>query len=182
MTKRQQAVTCHRFLPFNMEIPMPRAFKSLAERFHEKFIVNEENGCWEWQAYRDRKGYGWINDGNGRPGRPLRAHRVSHELFIGPIPEGMLVMHKCDNPRCVNPYHLKAGTAKENTLDMLQKKREQQGKQAVRDCIPAIFKMTAIHGTCDQFLSRWMPMSREHIRDIRTGNRLARYTKEYRHG
>ena len=161
---------------------MPRAIKSLAERFHEKFIVNEENACWEWQASRNRKGYGRIGDENGSKGKTILAHRASYELFIGQIPEGMLVMHKCDNPRCVNPYHLKAGTAKENTLDMLQKEREQQGDQTVRDCIPAIFKMTSMHGPCDSFLSRWMPMSRRYIQEIRTGRKLARYTKEYRHG
>ena len=103
---------------------MPRAFKSLAERFHEKFIVNEENGCWEWQASRNKKGYGTIGDGNGRKGRTILSHRVSYEMFIGPIPSGIFVMHKCDNPRCVNPYHLKAGTAQDNSTDMTYKGRQ----------------------------------------------------------
>jgi len=77
------------------------------------------DSCWEWQASLRDKGYGqfcW-------KGRPLKAHRVAYELAIGQIPEGMCVLHKCDNPGCVNPAHLWLGTIADNNADMTNKGR-----------------------------------------------------------
>ena len=165
---------------------MPRAKRSLAERFHEKFIVNEENGCWEWQANRNKKGYGTIGDENGRKGRTILAHRASYELFIGLIPSGFFVMHKCDNPRCVNPYHLKNGTAQDNSTDMTDKGR-QKGLKHSKFSVPDLKAIINFHkktnGTTNQkdiFLSGWFSTSRETIRDIRLGKRLSRFTEAFR--
>ena len=165
---------------------MPRTKRSLAERFQGKFIVNKKNGCWEWQAARNKKGYGLIGDENGRDGRTLLAHRVSYELFVGPIPSGLLVMHKCDNPRCVNPEHLKVGTAQENSNDMVDKGRQpgiNQSKFSITD-LKTIFefhkKVHAGTNEKDTFLASWFSSSREHIRDIRLGKRLGRSTEDLR--
>jgi len=76
-------------------------------------------GCWEFQGYKDEKGYGKIRVGK----RIRRAHRYSYELAKGPIPKGMYVCHKCDNPSCCNPDHLFLGTPKGNTQDMIRKDR-----------------------------------------------------------
>lgn len=72
--------------------------------------VSIEGDCWMWQAYRDPEGYGrfYFN------GSQRQAHRVSHELFIGPIPDGLTVDHLCYNPPCVNPAHLEAVTIQVN--------------------------------------------------------------------
>ena len=69
--------------------------------------------CWEWQGSRVPKGYGsmWAW------GRLWRAHRLSWTLWRGGIPDGVLVLHKCDNPPCVNPEHLFLGTAQDNAND-----------------------------------------------------------------
>jgi hypothetical protein len=76
-------------------------------------------GCWQWTATTDRKGYGKLSVDN----RPVSAHRLSYQWFRGPIPEGMMVCHTCDNPGCVNPSHLFLGSAKDNTDDAVTKGR-----------------------------------------------------------
>ena len=81
--------------------------------------------CWLWTAAKNKKGYGTIQMGSQRDGtrRPRMAHRVVWEMLNGPIPQGMLVLHHCDNPACVNPAHLWLGTAKDNSQDMIAKHR-----------------------------------------------------------
>lgn len=77
------------------------------------------NGCWEWNSTIDSKGYGMISIN----GKIQRAHRVAYSSFVGQIPDGLLIMHKCDNRKCCNPSHLQPGTAKDNIRDMHNKGR-----------------------------------------------------------
>ena len=93
---------------------------SLLQRFEEKYIVEPNSGCWLWTAATLFHGYGAIRI----DGQTKRAHRVSYELFNGPIPEGMHILHKCDTPCCVRPDHLKVGDHKENMHDMIAKGRD----------------------------------------------------------
>lgn len=83
---------------------------SLRERFDQKWTFDEATDCWNWIAQLNTKGYGNIS----KDGRPALAHRVSYELYIGPIPEGMHLDHLCRNARCVNPKHLEPVTNREN--------------------------------------------------------------------
>jgi hypothetical protein len=78
------------------------------------------DSCWEWTGALTSKGYGEIIYKR----KNWLAHRFSYEYFIGPIPEGLNVLHKCDNPKCVNWHHLVAGTQQENIQDMIGKGRE----------------------------------------------------------
>jgi hypothetical protein len=89
----------------------------LRERFLAKIIEGAMDECWEWQGSRDHLGYGHIRRSKGESGSIL-AHRVSYELFNGPIPEGLDIRHRCDNPPCVNPHHLEPGTVQDNMRDM----------------------------------------------------------------
>lgn len=82
--------------------------------------VNRGDGCWEFRGGRTKKGYALF----GHSARRVYAHRFSYELSTGsPIPEGMLVCHKCDNPPCVRPDHLFVGTAGDNARDAVAKGR-----------------------------------------------------------
>lgn len=95
----------------------------LSQRFEQK--VQRTEGCWLWTgALGGGKGdgrYGLIK----HQGCTHGAHRVSYEMHKGPIPAGMEVMHQCDNPRCVNPDHLRLGTHLDNMRDMYSKGRRE---------------------------------------------------------
>ena len=77
-------------------------------------VVETDSGCWEWQKSLGSHGYGNIATGGQRN---ETVHRVSHEVFIGPIPKGLLVLHSCNNRKCCNPAHLRAGTTRDNIED-----------------------------------------------------------------
>lgn len=89
---------------------------AIAESFAEFHMPEPNSGCWLWLGYCTDKGYGRF--------RRQRAHRVSYELHKGPITGGLWVLHKCDNPTCVNPDHLYLGNGKQNTQDMLSRDRQ----------------------------------------------------------
>lgn len=86
--------------------------------------IREEDGCWVWTGYKCKRGYGKIRIN----GIWKRAHRIMHELRKGPLLEGQVVLHSCDNPSCINPDHLSAGTQKDNVHDMLKKGRANRNK------------------------------------------------------
>lgn len=86
--------------------------------------VDVPDGCWLWTAGRDSDGYGKLAIGlGGKEQRHTRAHRFAYEAFNGPIPDGMVVMHTCDNPPCVRPDHLVLGTPLDNNDDKVAKGR-----------------------------------------------------------
>ena len=92
---------------------------SLAEALLFHGWVVTKNGCWEWAGGRTPKGYGTLSNA----GKTLRAHRVSYEYFLGPLRHELVVRHRCDNPPCVNPEHLEAGTIKDNVGDRVSRGR-----------------------------------------------------------
>ena len=99
----------------------PPAHAPLKDRILRR-IVKKENGCWEWQGPLLPTGYAQIGIGSRHEGK-VRVHRAMFEIFKGPIPDELYVLHTCDNRCCVNPDHLFLGTAKDNTQDMLRKGR-----------------------------------------------------------
>jgi hypothetical protein len=139
-------------------------------------IAPSESGCWEWTGGRSKKGYGAIKQRafNGMP-HQAKSHRLSYELFNGPIPEGMFVCHKCDNPGCVNPDHLFAGSAADNVHDCAAKGRRvdmlkvKSGAKLTRGDVESILsKMLA--GSCDSDLANEYGMTQASIFKIRRGD------------
>lgn len=96
--------------------------RPLDERFWEKVIVRGEGECWSWTGATQYGGYGVLGS-HGKRGKLVRAHRLSYEIHNGPIPEGMVIRHSCDNPACTNPRHLAVGTYRQNIQDAMERNR-----------------------------------------------------------
>lgn len=102
----------------------PRKKRKLIIVSFERLISNTDksnnpNDCWNWMKSKNGKGYGKTCSG----GKLHYTHRLSWSLVNGEIPDGLFVLHKCDNPSCINPEHLFIGTQKENLEDMIKKGR-----------------------------------------------------------
>lgn len=95
----------------------------LPERFWQKVDKLSPDDCWEWKGGKSPQGYGVIAVNQ----RGQIASRVSYEMHFGSIPDGLCVLHKCDNPSCVNPAHLFLGTNSDNVAD-----REAKGRNKPR--------------------------------------------------
>lgn len=128
--------------------------------------------CWFWRGHRD--GYRLMSGGAGK--KMVLAHRLSYELHHGPIPEGMVVMHKCDVPACVNPDHLEVGTYQDNALDAIRKGRHhvvpklrggEGNKRAV--LTPEIVREIRQSSESHAALARRYGVGKTTIRSVRSG-------------
>lgn len=101
----------------------PMQMKSITDKEWFLSRVAQGDGCWMWQRSLDAHGYGqtWFRR------KVSKAHRVAWTVLVGEIPEGLHVLHKCDNPPCVNPDHLFLGTNQDNIRDRLSKNRPRGG-------------------------------------------------------
>lgn len=98
-----------------------RTYPTLTERFWAR--VDSTGECWLWTGTRDLNNYGALHYRLPNQRVNKGAHRLSWEIHFGPIPDGLCVLHHCDNPPCVNPTHLFLGTKQVNSTDMKQKGR-----------------------------------------------------------
>jgi len=99
--------------------------KALKDKFWSNVNITNQSDCWEWKGYINSRGYGTFIFNQKR----YNAHRVAWVLYCGKINEDMLICHKCDNRSCCNPSHLFEGTAKDNSLDMVNKGRWNGGRR-----------------------------------------------------
>lgn len=94
-------------------------WEPMQQRFWQNVAKRGPDDCWPWTAHTNDAGYGMIGKGNNS----IRAHRYSYELHFGAIPDGLHVLHHCDNPTCVNPAHLFIGDDAANMQDKTDKGR-----------------------------------------------------------
>lgn len=142
------------------------------KRFEAK--LDKTGDCWEWLAAKGSWGYGLFHLGKLRG-----SHRVAYELYRGPIPEGMCVLHTCDNPGCNNPEHLWIGTSVENKADMVAKGRgrgkEQKGEKndmaKLTELDVWVIKRMLEHGVKQPWLAGWFGVTGSCISKINTGER-----------
>ena len=87
--------------------------------------MNWPKECILWTRYRDRKGYGVAD----MCGHSYKVHRAVYQIFVGELQPKKFVIHTCDNPSCINPTHLRLGTPKDNSTDMVNKRRSATGEQ-----------------------------------------------------
>lgn len=142
------------------------------QRFWEK-VDKTPDDCWEWRAGRDYAGYGTFNvnlAGDGSD-RARMAHRYSYELHYGPIPDGMVVMHQCDNPPCVRPDHLRVGTQDENMLDKKLKGRGRTDDYKLTDTDVVELRAQAARGVRLADIARQFGIDRGYASAIANGRR-----------
>ncbi len=136
---------------------------STSSRFWEKVKIDFA-GCWLWTGATNENGYGKI----GVVGKTVRAHRLAWELHYGPIPAGLNVLHKCDNPACVRPQHLFLGTKADNSADMATK-----GRAAKKLTPAAVMEIRAQHaaGQSTTSIATRFGVSRKAVGDVINGRR-----------
>lgn len=92
---------------------------SVGDRLKAHGWEEDENGCWNWTGVITPFGYGHMSVGN----KQQRVHRLAYKAWVGDIPDGLVVRHKCDNRKCFNPNHLELGTHKDNIQDAIDRGR-----------------------------------------------------------
>jgi len=96
---------------------------SAKDRFMRMVDARDHASCWKFLGWSSSRGYGQYTVA----GKKHNAHKASYLLFIGKIPDGIVVRHKCDNPSCVNPSHLELGTHQDNMNDRRDRQRGARG-------------------------------------------------------
>lgn len=141
-------------------MPWPEMTKAI---LWDRVIPEPNTGCWLWEGSCFTRGYGQY--------KQKSAHRLSYELYFGPIPPGQFVLHFCDQPSCCNPDHLRAGSDADNVRDMFKR-----GRAAVLDEKHRIYKLNcsqvreirAAHGSHAK-VAKDYGVSPSHVSRIRKG-------------
>jgi len=136
------------------------------ERFNQKYIIDENTGCWNWTASKCF-GYGLIKIN----GKMVRAHRFSYEYFVGPLDNSLDICHNCNNPSCVNPKHLRQDTVSSNMIDCLKAKRRYQQILSVEEVIEIKNSLKNYYRGQVTDLAHFYKVDKRVISNIKTGHR-----------
>ena len=117
---------------------MDEDFKKLVKDKLDNFKIDEKTDCWNWQGSTSSNGYGSVSI----KGVNYRANRLSYEYHEGDIPKDLMVLHECDNPQCVNPDHLYAGTGSDNAQDRTERTGHTRVTDATVGYIRRMYNMT----------------------------------------
>lgn len=152
---------------------MSRPRKPLGERFWSN--VTKTKNCWIWKGYTHPTGYGAIHNGSSMIG----AHRLSYIINKGKIPNGLCVLHHCDNPGCVNPNHLWLGTRGDNNTDRKNKNRSACGESNPKSKLQKnqVIRIFRSYDKTDKELAEKYSVSQQTISCIRTGRSWSHVTK-----
>lgn len=142
--------------------------RPLIDRLMERIAVDGMTGCWNWTGSK-RGNYGSMRVG----GAMQQVHRLSYEVHRGPIPGGICVCHRCDNPVCINPDHLFLGTHCDNMADKVSKSR-QSSTLSVAD----VLEIRAASGVVLRALSERYGVSVPQISYIRSGKKWRHLNRE----
>ena len=145
----------------------------LHERIKRLAAIAGQDACWNWRG-ATRRGYGRLLIGSRTNGtrRSVSAHRLSYEIFVGEIPDGLEVCHKCDNRACVNPNHLFIGTRLDNMLDRETKGRnkpqrgERNGQAKLNTALVAMIRTNTESGAS---IARRIGVHRSTVNKVRAG-------------
>jgi hypothetical protein len=102
------------------------------DRFKKKYTI-QPNGCWQWTGWKNHDGYGFFRYLNKRD---IQAHRFSAQHLAGLDIDGKVICHRCDNPGCVNPAHLFAGSQSDNVNDAISKGRHKTPSASISVITP----------------------------------------------
>jgi len=137
------------------------ALERIDAAFDQAWIPEPNSGCWLWLRAQNGAGYGTFHHTRGRKNsKSTLAHRFAYQRAKGSIPLGAHVLHRCDNPICVNPEHLFVGTARDNLEDMAKKGRASGQKlaladvQAIREDTRSLKAVAADYGVSISLISK----------------------------
>lgn len=154
-------------------------YKKLSQADYFWRHVKKTEKCWLWTGWTTTFGYGEMQKSTGTK---IRAHRFSYELHKGPIPKGLIVMHLCDNPPCVNPRHLRVGTVSENSKDEITKGRnpwgEQHGMAKLSDDDVRAIRTASLGGERQSSIARRFKIHQSTVSQIVANKRRQRPTKQ----
>ena len=143
------------------------------KRFWDK--VDKSGDCWLWTASCRPNGYGQIGIGSRSDGSRtvVLAHRLAYELQIGVIPDGICVLHRCDNPKCVRGSHLFLGSQADNMADKVAKNRQLRGERHPMSTFTEgdvkTFRDVVSVGCKQSLLADFLGLTRQSLNDIITG-------------
>lgn len=137
------------------------------ERFNQKYIIDEETGCWNWIGYIEPNGYGH----SYYKRKTIRAHKLSYILFKNDVNPDLVICHSCNNRKCVNPDHLREDTRSSNSIDMVNSGNQMQQKLSFDEVIEIKKALKHYYKGQVNDLAHFYKVNHRTISGIKTGKR-----------